>query len=63
MLEYIIITRPAETEAENTIRLLDNQLLQAGIKKDIETLESYLIHMNWAETSIKKLLRLHLSEE
>jgi len=49
MTEYIIITKPAEKESENTINLLDGTVLQAGLKKDIESIESYLRHMNWAE--------------
>lgn len=49
MQEYIIITRPAEKESESTIKLMDGKILQAGLKKDIESLESYLIHLNWVE--------------
>lgn len=49
MQEYIIITKPAEKESESTITLLDGKILQAGLKKDTESLESYLRHINWAE--------------
>lgn len=45
MLEYIIITKPAEKEGRNTIKLMDGQILQAGLKKDIEPLDDYIHRM------------------
>ena len=42
MLEYIIITKPAEKEDKNTIKLMNNQILRAGLKKDIEPLDEDL---------------------
>lgn len=49
MLEYIILTKPAEKEDKNTIKLMNGQILQAGLKKDVESIESYLDHVDWAE--------------
>jgi len=49
MLEYIIITKPAEKEGKNTIKLSNGEILQAGLARDIETLDAYLRHINWAE--------------
>jgi len=42
MQEYIIITRPAEKEGKHTITLMDGKILQAGLRKDVETLEDYI---------------------
>ena len=49
MTEYIILTKPAEKMTENTIVLSNKVLTQVGLKKDTETLESYLSHLDWAE--------------
>jgi hypothetical protein len=53
MLEYIIITKPAEKEDKNTIKLMNNQILQAGLKKDIEPLDDYIRHMEGDLRSIE----------